>query len=64
MVGFIEVHDLENTPYILNMSTIESIMVDEKGCTIIYPVDQSCVCYYKVKETYDEIKQKHRGEII
>lgn len=58
MIGFIEVHDLENDPYILNMSTIECINVDENGNTVIYPTGQSDVCYYKVRESYDEVRQK------
>lgn len=58
MIGFIELHDLENDPYILNISTIESIMVDKNGDTVIYPAGQSDVCYYKVKESYDEVRQK------
>lgn len=60
MIGFIELHDLENNPYILNMSVIESIMTDENGNTVIYPADQSSIMYYKARESYDEIKYKLR----
>lgn len=58
MIGFIELHNLENDAYILNMSEIRSIMVNENGNTIIYPAGQSGVLYYKVRESYDEVKQK------
>ena len=60
MIGFIELHTLEGDPYILNMSIIESIDVDKDGNTIIYPVGQNEIYYYKVKESYDEVKQKLR----
>ena len=58
MKGFIEIHNLENDPYILNVSQIESVMVNKNGTTIIYPVGSSDICYYKVIESYDEAKQK------
>lgn len=57
MKGFIEVHDLCGEPYILNIKKIESICT-ENGETKIYPMDDSTVCYYKVKESYEEIKRK------
>ena len=58
MVGFIEVHDLNGVPYILNMSAIESISVNSDGDAVIYPINQREVAYYKTKESYDEVRQK------
>ena len=60
MVGFIELHDLNNDPYILNMLIIESIAVSKDGCTVIYPINQREVAYYKAKEPYEEIKYRLR----
>lgn len=58
MIGFIEVHDLENNPYILNVNIIESVEVNEKGHTVIYPINSKEVRYYKVLESYEEIREK------
>lgn len=58
MIGFIELHAPEGDPYILNMATIAEVTVDEHGNTVIYPINQTEVFYYKVKESYDEVRQK------
>lgn len=40
MLGFIELHNLEGDPYILNMSSIGEVTVNEDGNTVIYPIEQ------------------------
>ena len=61
MLGFIELHNLEGDPYILNMSSIGEVTVNEDGNTVIYPIGQREICYYKVKESYDEVRQNLIG---
>ena len=60
MNNFIELHlwdegkDKGNTPVLVNIGTIGSVMIDYKAPTIIYFGADD---YIRVSETYEEVKQ-------